>query len=120
MQPDQALELATRLGLEFNKHPEELRSHLKHLRAWYAAVRDGRIGPPKYELEGWDLDFIEHWMGLLRIPPYESMFDVARREDGCPRCGYSTPYVQSYFPGGWLYACLNHSYGCGTRWLVLG
>ncbi len=100
------------LGREFGRL--EMRDHAKLLREFYVAARDR-----KPCTNTWSADFVDHWLGLLRLPPFENMFEVRVPPYNCLTCSPAgaTPSRRTVntFPGGVLMNCSQ----CHRQWLEL-
>ncbi len=87
--------------------------HAAELRRFYAAVRDGTPAAGS-----WDESFVDQWLGMLRLPPFETMFPLEPKQVSCSKCRLDPGAMPSrrtecVFSGGALMRCDT----CGHRWL---
>jgi hypothetical protein len=87
-----------------------MHGHLDQLRAFWRAQQGG----PK---ANWDDAFVERWMKLLRVPPYENEMPVQPVGSSCLSCGPQSIFggkrTTTTFPGGFAFICD----GCKAEWL---
>jgi hypothetical protein len=107
------------LGKEFARR--DMRTQLRPLREWYTAVKSGRAIAPLYattsEAGAWTLAFVEQWLGMLRLPPFQDRY-LTGEVSKCPSCQERHVQTRVTFPGGALMACGNTFKGCRAAWLV--
>jgi hypothetical protein len=115
MRREELLPLVARLGRAFAQRG--MREHLSKLRLYYLALQKGLI-PPSHSLEiHWSERLVLDWLKTLKIPPYESAFELRPRTSKCKHCmdrgEQSWIYTDGQFPGGVRMRC----YTCGDLWL---
>jgi hypothetical protein len=107
------------LGKEFARR--DMRTQLRPLRDWYVAVKTGRARVTIYatssEAGAWTLAFVEQWLGMLRLPPFQNRY-VTGEVSKCPSCQERHVQTRVTFPGGALMSCGNTIKGCRAEWLV--
>ena len=105
------LDRCVTLGREFGRR--EMHKHLKLLREFYAATRDQRDC-----VNSWSEAFVDNWLAMLRLAPFETTFELLPARSVCARCNADPAAVPSRrtettFPGGALMRCDQ----CGRRWV---
>lgn len=105
--PADNLDAVARLAEAFKAR--HMGSHLSHLRAYWGARQGGHTSV-------WDADFVEHWMAVLRLAPFEDRYPVRPPNSNCTVClpTQAAVWVAVVYPGGWLTKCK-----CGRAWLSL-
>lgn len=105
------LQRCVTLGAAFGRL--EMRDHAALLREFYAAARDGRPCA-----NGWTEAFVDEWLAVLRLPPFEARYAVRPAGAQCTACHANPGEISSRrtvrtFPGGALIRCD----GCDAHWL---
>jgi hypothetical protein len=106
------------LGAEFRRRGMD--SHLGLLRSYYRELRARRLARERMGAKGWDESMVVGWLALLRIPPFENVYQVLPRGKPCPKCGAvgeraaPATFVRSVWPGGSLCECRR----CDARWIT--
>lgn len=105
------LERCVTLGRAFGRL--QMKDHVKLLRAFYAAARDGTPCT-----NGWNAAFVDEWLAVLRLPPFETELAVQPAGATCATCHAQPGAISSRrtvrtFPGGAVMRCDE----CNTRWL---
>lgn len=107
MTREEKLELAARIGAEFNRR--EMKVHRNLLAGYWRALRRGR------EPEAWNDALVIDWAKAFQLKPFEGT-EIRPMCSDCPcgnmKEGGARPMV---FPGGWLVTCL----ACARQWLEL-
>ena len=105
------LERCVTLGRAFGRL--QMKDHVKLLREFYAAVRDGTPCT-----NGWTEAFVDEWLAVLQLPPFETQFEVRTAGSSCRTCHAEPGAISSRrtlrtFPGGAVMRCDD----CDVRWL---
>jgi hypothetical protein len=116
------MSLVEKLGHEFVRRG--MSEQAKQLRIYYWALGRGLVRPSGHSLElRWTQETIREWLAVLRVPPYEEVYEVRPPDSRCAVCAAKPAselsragtYTLLVFPGGWKSACS----GCGKAWLTL-
>lgn len=116
MQRQMLLGYIKSLGQEFGRR--RMGPHLQKLRLYYLALRHGLASPANVVDVHWDEDLVVDWLKVLRLPPYETAYELRPRGSSCTRCA-PRPQLQAItqtdrvFPGGAKIRCTL----CGATWL---
>ncbi len=91
----------------------QMHRHAKLLREFYGAIRDRRPCA-----NTWSEAFVDQWLAMLRLPPFERVFDLLPACSVCATCNANPGAIPSRrtentFPGGALMRCD----GCGRQWV---
>lgn len=105
------LDRCVTLGRAFGRL--QMRQHVELLREFYRAARD-RLPCGN----GWTEAFVDEWLAVLRLPPFEATFELQPAGSMCRVCHAGPGEISSRrtvrtYPTGAVLRCD----GCGRRWI---